>query len=94
MAIDGYEPTVGAVLAQLGELAVQQTGDPAGAAEAIIQAVEADEPLLYLVLGPDAFQRVRVKQERLAAELERWKDVSVATDFAPADQISTRTDQP
>ena len=88
VAIDDYEPTVGAVLALLRELAGKQTGDPARAAAAIMQAVEANEPPLHLVLGPDAFERVRAKQERFATEAERWKDVSIGTDFAPADQRS------
>ena len=49
----------------------ETNGDPTRAAAAIMQAVEADGPPLHFVIGPDAFQRVQAKQERLVAESER-----------------------
>ncbi|MEX3856470.1 oxidoreductase [Paraburkholderia sp. BR10923] len=81
LAIQDYAATAGAALAYLEAMSGTQAGDPARAADAIVRAVEASEPLLHLVLGPDAFRRTQEKRERFAAELTRWKDVSLSTDF-------------
>lgn len=82
VSIPEYEQTVGAALGYLEAMAGHQAGDPVRAAAAIIQAVEAAQPPLQLVLGPDAFRRTREKQERFTAELERWKETSLGTDFS------------
>ncbi|CAB5285569.1 short-chain dehydrogenase/reductase SDR [Burkholderia multivorans] len=81
MAIEDYAATAGQALTYLEKMAGTQAGDPQRAADAIIRAVEANEPPLHLVLGPDAFRRTREKQERFAIEIERWKDVSLSTNF-------------
>lgn len=81
LAIEDYAATAGQALTYLEKMAGTQAGDPQRAADAIIRAVEANEPPLHLVLGPDAFRRTREKQERFAIEIERWKDVSLSTNF-------------
>jgi NAD(P)-dependent dehydrogenase (short-subunit alcohol dehydrogenase family) len=81
IAIAEYEPTAGAMLKTLDDMAGKQIGDPARAASAIIKAVRSPKPPLHLVLGSDAFRRTRDMQTRFAAELEAWKDVSNGTDF-------------
>jgi NAD(P)-dependent dehydrogenase (short-subunit alcohol dehydrogenase family) len=56
-------------------------GDPARAAQAMIQAVEADEPPLRLALGADALQTIRAKLNSELEEYKRWESVTVATAF-------------
>jgi NAD(P)-dependent dehydrogenase (short-subunit alcohol dehydrogenase family) len=81
VAIPDYAPTAGAMVAGLENSAGKQIGDPSKAADAIIKAVKSPEPPLHLVLGSDAFRRTLEKQKRFAAEFDKWKDVSLATDF-------------
>jgi NAD(P)-dependent dehydrogenase (short-subunit alcohol dehydrogenase family) len=53
-----------------------QPGDPAKAADAILRALDADEPPLRLVLGEDAVGNIRTRLGQLMDELARWEDVS------------------
>lgn len=82
--IADYAPSVGAAVARLVAMAGKQIGDPARGVAAIIEAVRAAEPPLHLVLGSDAFKRTQDKQARLAGDLERWKTISLGTDFDSA----------
>ncbi|WP_375788550.1 hypothetical protein ACE10Z_14700 [Bradyrhizobium sp. Pha-3] len=70
--------TVASLLAKDG----RQIGNPAAAAQAIVQAVDADEPPLDLLLGSDALQRARTRLDRFDDDIRRWEDVSLATDFS------------
>lgn len=81
VGVSDYEKTAGAMTKALEDMAGKQIGDPERAATAIIEAVSSPEPPLHLVLGSDALRRTLEKQTRFAAELERWKDVSLSTDF-------------
>ena len=54
------------------------------AAEAIIQAVESDEPPLHLLLGRPAYEMAAVKFKEFAAEMQKWRDVSLGADFPEA----------
>jgi NAD(P)-dependent dehydrogenase (short-subunit alcohol dehydrogenase family) len=56
-----------------------QPGDPAKAAEAILQALEADEPPLRLILGSDAIGNIERRLHALGDELEAWRAVGAAT---------------
>ena len=56
-------------------------GDPARAAQAMIQVVEADEPPLRLALGADALHMIRAKLNSELEEYKRWESVTVATAF-------------
>jgi NAD(P)-dependent dehydrogenase (short-subunit alcohol dehydrogenase family) len=56
-------------------------GDPARAAQAMIQVVEADEPPLRLALGADALRMIREKLNSELEEYKRWESVTVATAF-------------
>lgn len=58
-----------------------QPGDPAKAAEALLTAVEADEPPYMLLLGNDASDQFRGALDELRAEVDRWEPVSRSTDF-------------
>ncbi|HWZ50763.1 MAG TPA: SDR family oxidoreductase [Granulicella sp.] len=56
-------------------------GDPARAAQGMIQAVEAPEPPLRLALGADALHIIRAKLNSELEEYKRWEPVTVATAF-------------
>jgi NAD(P)-dependent dehydrogenase (short-subunit alcohol dehydrogenase family) len=56
-----------------------QPGDPAKAAEAILQALDADEPPLRLILGSDAIGNIERRLHALGDELEAWRAVGAAT---------------
>ena len=62
----------------------RQPGDPARAAQAIIDAVGHAEAPARFLLGSDAVKIVGGELDAQRAELDRWRDASVATDF-PAD---------
>jgi len=79
--IDAYAPTAGARRAQLLESSGKQAGDPARAADAIINIVESDKPPLHLVLGQNGVKRVREELREVLSSLDAWESVSVATDF-------------
>ena len=55
---------------------------PARAAQAIITAVEADEPPALLMLGPDALKAIRGVIEAQLAELKDWENTSLSTDLS------------
>lgn len=83
-AIEDYAATAGARRSAIQGYSGTQPGDPARAAEAMIQAVESPEPPLRLVLGHPAYAQVQEKLQAFSAELEAWKDVGLATDFPKA----------
>ena len=60
-----------------------QPGDPAKAADAIIDAVAAENPPLRLVLGKYAIDKARRKLGSAARELEAGSAAGLATDFTP-----------
>lgn len=77
--IDAYRPVVDPIEAYLYGGDGQQPGDPAKAADAMIAAVESDDPPLHLLLGADAIGLWEEKQAAFSAELERWRAVGDAT---------------
>ncbi|WP_219217344.1 oxidoreductase [Variovorax boronicumulans] len=60
----------------------QQAGDPAKAAQVLLDLVEQRDPPVHLLLGTDALALVRAKLGTMAAEITRWEGVSASTDFA------------
>jgi hypothetical protein len=56
-----------------------QPGDPGKAAEAIIAALDADDPPLRLVLGEDAIGNIERRLGDLSDELAAWRSVGEAT---------------
>jgi NAD(P)-dependent dehydrogenase (short-subunit alcohol dehydrogenase family) len=79
--IDDYTETAGkrraATLATYGS----QPGDPARAAEAVVTALEADEPPLRLLLGTAALDVARGKIATLQRDFARWEDLSRSTEL-------------
>lgn len=59
----------------------QPGADPVKAAEALIQAAEAQYAPLHLFLGRDAFDQARIKIQSVQQELARWREMSVSIGF-------------
>jgi NAD(P)-dependent dehydrogenase (short-subunit alcohol dehydrogenase family) len=79
-----YAPTVGAMAARLKRENGMQPGDPAKAAEVIVQVSKMAEPPLRFPLGSDAVEFARVAADRLAQEDARWQKLSTAIDYEPS----------
>jgi NAD(P)-dependent dehydrogenase (short-subunit alcohol dehydrogenase family) len=83
--MDEYADTVGVTRAYVRDNDGRQPGDPAKAAQAILIALDAEDPPLRLVLGADAIDNIERRQERLAEELRTWLPVGEVTSAdAPA----------
>ena len=77
--IDAYRPVIDPIEAYLYGGDGKQPGDPAKAADAMIAAVESDDPPLHLLLGADAIGIWEEKQAAFSAELKRWRTLGEAT---------------
>jgi NAD(P)-dependent dehydrogenase (short-subunit alcohol dehydrogenase family) len=70
-----YAQTVGPTRDYVSGGHGSQPGDPAKAAQAILAALDADEPPLRLALGGDAVDNIRARLDQLTHELARWEAV-------------------
>lgn len=81
--IDDYAATAGtrrtSTLATYGH----QPGDPARAAQAIIDAVTAEQPTLRLLLGKAAYDIATAKLDSLKTTFDSWREVTLSADFPP-----------
>jgi NAD(P)-dependent dehydrogenase (short-subunit alcohol dehydrogenase family) len=77
--MDEYAATVGPTRDYVRGNHLAQPGDPGKAAEAIIAALDADEPPLRLVLGADAIGNIERRLESVAEELAAWRWLGEAT---------------
>lgn len=80
-ATEPYASTVGPIRAWSTDLAGKQAGDPAKAARAIVDAVEAGAPRLRLPLGADAVAQIRAKLAAVAADVDANEAIAAATAF-------------
>ena len=80
-AIADYDELIGPVRSGMAEDDGSQPGDPAKAAEAILQAVDSPEPPLRLALGNDAVDSISNALDEAKAELAAWERVGRATVF-------------
>lgn len=78
-AIADYAAGAGPVREALARNDGRQPGDPVKAAQAIVDVTEVAEPPLRLQLGADAVERVEAKLDLVRRELDRWRDVALAT---------------
>ncbi len=81
LALDAYAQTAGARRAQLKQSSGSQPGDPVRAADAIIKAVESDDPPLHLVLGKQALDRAREALTKRLATFDQWEAVTLSADY-------------
>jgi NAD(P)-dependent dehydrogenase (short-subunit alcohol dehydrogenase family) len=79
--IDDYASTAGARRKENSSTDGHQPGDPARAAQAIIQAVQADTPPFRLVLGRSAVQRIRADIDFQRQELDSWEETANGADY-------------
>jgi NAD(P)-dependent dehydrogenase (short-subunit alcohol dehydrogenase family) len=76
-----YATTAGKTRTSADERNRKQQGDPAAAADAIVQAVTSPEPPLHLILGKFAYDRMDQKLNDFRREMEHWRDLTLGTDF-------------
>lgn len=83
--IADYAETAGTNQANIRGYSSNQPGDPVRAARAIIQAVEAENPPLRLLLGRAALKNARLKLDELKADYDAWAETSEGADFPEAE---------
>ena len=76
-----YDSTVGEMNRYRVATDGTQAGDPAKAAQAILQVVGLDNPPLRLLLGKDALTHADRASKSRAAEAEAWSHLTTSTDF-------------
>ncbi|CAL1690409.1 3-oxoacyl-[acyl-carrier-protein] reductase FabG [Brevundimonas subvibrioides] len=79
--IADYADTAGARRTQIRGWSGAQPGDPRRAAAAIIDAVEAEDPPLRLLLGKAALAGARGKIDLLKKDFDAWAEVTEGADF-------------
>jgi NAD(P)-dependent dehydrogenase (short-subunit alcohol dehydrogenase family) len=83
-ADNAYAENIGRITAAFDANDGKQIGDPDRGAQAIMAAVNADNPPLHLLLGSDALRRAREKLDAVIEEIDRWEDVTRSTDYPAA----------
>ncbi|RDI96833.1 oxidoreductase [Dyella solisilvae] len=58
----------------------KQLGDPAKAAQVMLDVIDSPSPPAHLLLGSDALGLVRQKLSDLASEIDQWETISRSTD--------------
>lgn len=81
-AIADYADTAGRRRKENDTTHGTQAGDPARAARVLIDAVEAEHPPAFLLLGPDAVTAYDRAATAQRAEVDAWRERSTSTDFA------------
>ena len=79
--IDDYAGTAGKRRKENDTVDGTQPGDPARAAEAIIEVVAAPRPPSLLLLGRDALATATAVLDAQRAEVEEWRELTTSTDF-------------
>jgi NAD(P)-dependent dehydrogenase (short-subunit alcohol dehydrogenase family) len=75
---EDYRPTIGRMV-QYRE-STTPPGDPAKAAQAILEISKVPEPPLRLLLGSDAYVNARAADEAKIASDEAWRELTLSTD--------------
>jgi len=84
-----YEPSVGAIVKALESLWGQENSDPAKVAQVILRLATSDHLPAHLLLGSDAVKYAGEAEAARAAYAERWREVSVSTDFNATTDLPT-----
>src|SRR5882757_2002753 len=79
-----YEPSVGSVVKALESYWGHETSDPVKVAQVILRLAAADSLPAHLLLGSDAAKNADDAEATRAADAERWRDISLSTDFDAA----------
>jgi NAD(P)-dependent dehydrogenase (short-subunit alcohol dehydrogenase family) len=82
--VEGYENTIDVVSKVLSSGTFVPMGDPAKAANVMIDLVEHPAPPTHLVLGSEAVAILQKADASRKADLEKWLPVSISTDHDDA----------
>lgn len=80
-----YEPAIGPFREFMKRYAGTEPGDPVKAAGVLFAVSRMSEPPMRLVLGRFAKQHMKEGYEMSLAELERWSELTLSTDFEDAE---------
>ena len=80
VVIDDYATTSGKNKSDIRGYSGNQPGDPARAAQAIVKAVEAENPPMRLLLGAGALKGARIKLEQLKKDFDTWEETTLWAD--------------
>ena len=80
VVIDDYATTAGKNKTDIRGYSGNQPGDPARAAQAIVKAVEAENPPMRLLLGAGALKGARIKLEQLKKDFDTWEETTLWAD--------------
>ena len=83
--VEGYEQTVGARRALFGSDKFVPMGDPAKAAQVMIELADHANPPVHLVLGSEAIALIKQADVMRSAEMEKWISVSHSTNADDAE---------
>ena len=86
--IDDYDELFAPIRQARLEASGNQLGDPAKAAEAVLQILDAKEPPKHLVLGSDALRLVTAGRRAVDADITTWEELSRSTDLPDGHQIA------
>jgi NAD(P)-dependent dehydrogenase (short-subunit alcohol dehydrogenase family) len=79
--IGDYDESVGKHRRELAGYSGKQAGDPAKAAEAVIQALQSAEPPRHLVLGRAGLENVEHQLRSMLHEIDLWRTTSLGADY-------------
>lgn len=85
-----YDAVVGAAARMQREYDGRQSGDPARAAQVLLQLARLDRPPLRLPLGSDALKIIEQADLARLQELDAWRALSLSTDFPFEDRAPDR----
>ena len=88
--IEDYAETAGANQATIRGYSGNQPGDPVRAAKAIVQAVEAENSPVNLLLGRAALKGARLKLDNLKSEFDNWAETSEGADFPETETVQAK----
>ena len=80
-----YEPVIEPFRKFMRQYTGSEPGDPAKGAKVLFEVSRMDKPPLRLVLGKFAKQYVKEGYEESLAELDRWSDLTLATEYDAKD---------
>ena len=89
---EAYAPTVGAMNSRVRQSADGPAGDPARAAEILVQVGKRHDIPDHLPLGVNAVEGSIRLDEHLLAEDRRWREVSRSADFSEHYPVDVPTD--
>ncbi|KYK43936.1 MULTISPECIES: SDR family NAD(P)-dependent oxidoreductase [Bradyrhizobium] len=76
-----YDAVVGAAVRMQRDYDGRQPGDPAKAAAVVLKLADMERPPLRIALGSDAVDAIAAIDRLRLEELERWRTLSVSTDY-------------